>query len=158
MGLICNQVPWQNKVAERKKSYQSRNYPSRSIWITCSLSILVRMHWYCHLHDQPSCRKNSELPNPSKYSPNSCPYPILPLFTPRVFGCVVYVHLRKRDRNNVEPQNVKFIIVGFEVTQKGYRYLEPVHNKLYTTIDCELLESPTIFLYLVLKGRLLVMT
>ena len=35
--------------------------------------------------------------------------------------------------------------VGYGVTQKGYRCLDPIHNKLYTTMDCEFFEESYYF-------------
>ena len=35
--------------------------------------------------------------------------------------------------------------MGYEVTQKGYWCFDPVHNKLYTTMDCEFFEDSYYF-------------
>ena len=40
---------------------------------------------------------------------------------PRIFGCVVYVHLPSRIRTKFEPQASKCVFLGYGVTQKGYR-------------------------------------
>ena len=47
---------------------------------------------------------------------------------PRVFGCVVYVHLKKGDRNKLQPRAVKCVFVGYGVHQKDYRCFDPVHD------------------------------
>ena len=59
---------------------------------------------------------------------------------PRIFGCVVYVHLPKTARNKLEPRAIKCIFVVYCVNQKGYRCFDPTQNKLYTTMNCEFFE------------------
>ena len=60
---------------------------------------------------------------------------------PRVFSCVVYVHHPKQARKKLEPRVIKCILIGYGVHQKDYRCFDPVHNKLYTTMDCDFFES-----------------
>ena len=60
---------------------------------------------------------------------------------PHIFGCVVYVHLPSRVRKKFEPRAVKCVFLGYDTTQKGYRCYDPVHNKLYTTMDCDFFEQ-----------------
>uniref|UniRef100_A0A803LQS3 Reverse transcriptase Ty1/copia-type domain-containing protein n=1 Tax=Chenopodium quinoa TaxID=63459 RepID=A0A803LQS3_CHEQI len=60
---------------------------------------------------------------------------------PRVFGCVVYVHLPKRARNKLEPRAVKCVFIGYGVHQKGYRCYDPIQKRVYTTLDCEFFEQ-----------------
>ena len=60
---------------------------------------------------------------------------------PRVFGCVVYIHLPKQARNKLKPRVVKCDFIGYEVHQKGYRCFDPIHNKLYTTMDYDFFKS-----------------
>ena len=61
--------------------------------------------------------------------------------TPCVFGCIVYVHLSPHTRHKLEPCVVECVFLGYGVTQKGYRCFDPLHNKLYTTLDCDFFES-----------------
>ena len=56
---------------------------------------------------------------------------------PRIFGCVVYVHLPKPARTKLEHRAVKCISVGYGTNQKGYRCFDPTQNKMYTTMDCD---------------------
>ena len=42
--------------------------------------------------------------------------PTIHSLPPRVFGCVVYVHLPKRERNKLEPRAVKCVFVGYGTT------------------------------------------
>ena len=60
---------------------------------------------------------------------------------PRIFGCVVYVHLPSRVRTKFEPRAFKCVFLGYDITQKGYRCYDPLHNKLYTTMDCDFFEQ-----------------
>ena len=60
--------------------------------------------------------------------------------SPRIFGCVVYIHLPSRVRTKFEPRVVKCVFFGYGVIQKGYRCYDPIQNKLYTTIDSDFFE------------------
>lgn len=70
----------------------------------------------------------------------------------RVFGRVVYVHLRK-SRNKLEPRAVKCVFVGYGTNQKGYRCFNPVNNRVYTTMDCDFFESTYYFDHLSRQGE-----
>jgi len=67
--------------------------------------------------------------------------PIIHELPPRIFGCTVYVHLPSRSRNKLEPRDIKCIFVGYGTSQKGYRCFDPLHNLIYTTMDCEFFET-----------------
>uniref|UniRef100_A0A803M5B1 Retrovirus-related Pol polyprotein from transposon TNT 1-94 n=1 Tax=Chenopodium quinoa TaxID=63459 RepID=A0A803M5B1_CHEQI len=75
---------------------------------------------------------------------------------PRVFGCVVYVHLPKRDRNKLEPRAVKCVFVGYGINQKGYRCFDPLHNRMYTTMDCDFFEHSYFYPQLSPQGETVV--
>ena len=72
---------------------------------------------------------------------------------PRIFGCVVYVHLPKGDRNKLEPRAVNCVFVGYGVSPKGYRCFDPVHDKMYITMDCEFFEESYYFSQLGPQGE-----
>ena len=61
-----------------------------------------------------------------------------------MFSCVVYVNLKKGDRNKLQHRAVKCVFVGYGVHQKGYRCFDPVHDKMYTIMDCVFLKIPFI--------------
>uniref|UniRef100_A0A803NB30 Reverse transcriptase Ty1/copia-type domain-containing protein n=1 Tax=Chenopodium quinoa TaxID=63459 RepID=A0A803NB30_CHEQI len=67
--------------------------------------------------------------------------PLVHSLPPRVFGCVVYVHLPKRARNKLEPRAIKCVFIGYGVYQKGYRCYDPIQKRVYTTLDCEFFEQ-----------------
>lgn len=48
--------------------------------------------------------------------------PTVPNLSPRVFGCVAFVHLHKPFRNKLEPRALRCVFVGYASHQKGYRY------------------------------------
>ena len=60
---------------------------------------------------------------------------------PRIFGCVVYVHLSKQNRTKLEPRVIKCVSLGYEVNQKGYRCFDPLQNQMYTTMNCDFFEQ-----------------
>lgn len=67
--------------------------------------------------------------------------PLSHTLCPRLFGCIVYVHLLKRSHNKLEARPLKCVFERYEVTQKGYRCLDPITNHIYTTMDCYFVEN-----------------
>lgn len=72
---------------------------------------------------------------------------------PRVFGCIVYVHLQKGVRTKLEPRAVKCVFLGYGVNQKGYRCYDPIQDKIYTTLDCEFFEQSYYYTQLSPQGE-----
>ncbi|KAJ0589411.1 putative RNA-directed DNA polymerase [Helianthus annuus] len=60
---------------------------------------------------------------------------------PRVFGCTVFVHVPKMDRGKLGPCAEKCVFVGYGVNQKGYRCYNPKRRHMYTTMNCDFLET-----------------
>jgi hypothetical protein len=85
-------------------------------------------------HKTPLDTLKQHIPVPSSHS-----------LLPRVFGCVVYVHLPPRVRNKLEPRAIKCVFLGYGTTQKGYRCFDPIANRMYTTMDCEFFEESYYF-------------
>ena len=67
--------------------------------------------------------------------------------SPKIFGCIVFVHCPKRMRNKLEPKAVKCVFVGYGRHQKGYRCYDPQTQKVYTTMDCEFIEHDFYYHY-----------
>ena len=44
-----------------------------------------------------------------------------------------------------EPRAVKCVFLGYGTTQKGYRCYDLVHNKIYTTMDCDFFEHSSYY-------------
>ena len=61
--------------------------------------------------------------------------PIVPNLPPRVFGCVVFVHLPKEQRNKLESRALKCIFVGYSSSHKGYRCYHPTTKNIYMTMN-----------------------
>lgn len=49
----------------------------------------------------------------------------------RVFGCLAYVLVRKRDRKALQPHSRKYIFVGYPDGTKAYKFWDPVVQKFY---------------------------
>lgn len=64
---------------------------------------------------------------------------------PRVFGCVVYVHLHKHQRSKLEPRAIRCMFVGYGPHQKGYRCYHPPTRHMFTTMDVHFHESSMYF-------------
>jgi hypothetical protein len=64
---------------------------------------------------------------------------------PKVFGCVVYVHIQKNLRSKLEPCAQKCVFLGFGTNQKGYKYYNPNTKKFFTTMDVTFLEEEYFF-------------
>ena len=60
---------------------------------------------------------------------------------PHIFGCVVYVHLSKQTRTKLDPRAIQCIFLGYGVNHKGYRCFDPIHNRMYTTMDLDFFEQ-----------------
>ncbi|KAM2392165.1 hypothetical protein ACFX1X_035690 [Malus domestica] len=61
--------------------------------------------------------------------------------TPRVFGCVVYVHIHKIHRTKLDPCALRCVFVGFSSHQKRYQCYHPETRHLYVTMDVTFSES-----------------
>nr|GEV23507.1 putative ribonuclease H-like domain-containing protein [Tanacetum cinerariifolium] len=66
--------------------------------------------------------------------------PILTL-QPKVFGCTVFVHIPKSYRDKLDPCAEKCVFVGYGVNQKGYRCYNPKTRRMFTTMNCDFLET-----------------
>lgn len=49
--------------------------------------------------------------------------------TPRVFGCVAYVHIHSNNRGKLDPRATKSVFIGYSSTQKGYKCYHPQTRK-----------------------------
>lgn len=71
--------------------------------------------------------------------------PTVLMLDPRIFGCVVFVHLHKNQRTKLDPCAVKCLFLGYGVHKKGYKCFDPITNKTYITMDVTFLESEPFF-------------
>ena len=68
-------------------------------------------------------------------------FPSLPNLEPRVFGCIVYVHIPKFERSKLDPRANKYIFVGYAEHQKWYRCYDPLTKRMYISLDVSFHES-----------------
>jgi len=64
---------------------------------------------------------------------------------PKIFGCVVFVHVLKHQRSKLDPYVVICVFLGYGSHTKGYRCYDPLTRKLYVTIDVTFLETEYFF-------------
>lgn len=55
----------------------------------------------------------------------------------RIFGCVAMTHILPKDRKKMDPKSKRMIFVGYPLTQKGYRVIDPTKN-FETTVSREI--------------------
>ena len=67
--------------------------------------------------------------------------PFVHSLSPKIFGCIVFVHYPKRMQNKLEPRAVKCVFVGYGRNQTGYRCYDTQARRVYTTMDCEFIEN-----------------
>ncbi|XP_071726865.1 uncharacterized protein [Rutidosis leptorrhynchoides] len=60
---------------------------------------------------------------------------------PRIFGCSVFVHIPKTERTKLDPCAEKCVMVGYGVNQKGYRCYSPRKRHVFTTMNCDFIET-----------------
>ena len=66
---------------------------------------------------------------------NTVSAPTILNMSPKVFGCVAFVHLHKPKRNKLEPHALRCVFVGYALHQKFYRCYHPPSRKIYVTLD-----------------------
>ena len=64
---------------------------------------------------------------------------------PKIFGCVVFVHVLKHQRSKLDPYVVICVFLGYGSHTKGYRCYAPLTRKLYVAIDLTFLETEYFF-------------
>ena len=137
----CLDTPQKNVVAERKNRTlheitRSLLIESRSPSYLWPEAIATAAYLTNRLPSKPLNYKT-----PLETLGSFVPLPSFHSLSPRIFGCVVFVHLPKQSRTKLEAWAIRCIFVGYEVNQKGYRCFELVHNRMYTTMDCDFFEQ-----------------
>ncbi|KAM2350107.1 hypothetical protein ACFX1X_013543 [Malus domestica] len=66
--------------------------------------------------------------------------------TPRVFGCVAYVHIHKIHCSKLDPCALRCVFLGFASQQKGYKCYHPETRNMYVTMDVTLSLNLSIFI------------
>lgn len=142
----CSQTPQQNEASERKNRsileiahalLLGTNVPTRH-WddaVTTAVYLLNRM---------PS--KILNFKTSLQMLSSHVELPTVLMLDPRIFRCVVFVHLHKNQRTKLDPCAVKCLFLGYGVHKKGYKCFDPTTNKTYITRDVTFLESEPFFL------------
>ena len=59
----------------------------------------------------------------------------------RVFECVAYVHVPKKQRQKLNDKGVKCIFIDYNSESKAYRLYDPIDKKIVISRDVEFLEN-----------------
>ncbi|KAK8967950.1 hypothetical protein KSP40_PGU010707 [Platanthera guangdongensis] len=110
------------------------------------LSYVSSSEWHCHLEHPPLNILSKVLPDVSIREftfPFNLLFTSTPPFsvTPRVFGCVCYVHNLDPSTNKLAPRATKYMFVGYSCIQKGYVCFSPKDHKVVTSADVTFLED-----------------
>ncbi|KAM2707578.1 hypothetical protein EV1_036542 [Malus domestica] len=137
----CPHTPQQNGVDERKNRHIletaralliGASVPKR-FWpeaVTYAVYVINRM---------PS--RVVEFRTPLQVLTEHVPVVSTNTLTPRVFGCVAYVHIHKIHRSKLDPCALWCVFVGFASQQKGYKCYHPETRHMYVTMDVTFSES-----------------
>ena len=53
----------------------------------------------------------------------------------RIFGTIAYIHIPKAERRKLESKSLKCYFVGYSLTQKAYRFWDPVSRRIKISRD-----------------------
>ena len=93
----------------------------------------------CMLYRMPS--RVVEFRTPLQVLTEHVPVVSTNTLTPRVFGCVAYVHIHKIHHSKLDPCAFWCVFVGFASHQKGYKCYHPATCHMYITMDVTFSES-----------------
>ncbi|RVW26366.1 Retrovirus-related Pol polyprotein from transposon TNT 1-94 [Vitis vinifera] len=132
----CSNTPQQNGVAERKNRHLLEVVRASLITAKIPISYLGEaitsttylINWI------PSSPINFQ--TPLQALTNAIVAPIVrPKSTPRVFGCVTFVHLHKYQRTKLTSHALQCVFVGHALHKKGYRCYHPPTRGMFITMD-----------------------
>ena len=67
--------------------------------------------------------------------------PLSSTLEPKLFGCTVFAHIPKHDRDKFSSCAVKCVFLGYGKNQKGYRCYDLSTDRMYITMNCDFVES-----------------
>ena len=81
---------------------------------------------------------------PSRVLENKAPISVLSQFylecnssnqlSPRILGCVSYVHIHAQNQVKLDPRALKCIFFGYLATKKGYKSYHPASKKIISKL------------------------
>ena len=132
----CTYTPQQNGLAERKigdimdkfRTLTEQSQLPKTLW---SLSVMTYVHLINRLPTNTVKMKSpievlEQLFPKARLNNN---------LTPRVFGCVSYVHLHGPSVDKFSVNALKCVFIGYSNTQKGYKCYYPPTRKIVITKD-----------------------
>nr|GEX27893.1 putative ribonuclease H-like domain-containing protein [Tanacetum cinerariifolium] len=137
----CAHTPEQNEVSERKNHFL--------LEITCALMIESHVPKYfwpealataTYLVNRLPTRPLG-LKTPLQVLSKFHKLPSILTLEPRVFGCSVFVHIPKMERFKIDPCAEKYVLVGYEINQHGYRCYSSSKRHIFTTMNYDFLET-----------------
>ncbi|PKU75882.1 Retrovirus-related Pol polyprotein from transposon TNT 1-94 [Dendrobium catenatum] len=131
LGIIhqftCPYSPPQNGVAERKHRHLAETI--RSLLLEASLP---HTFWVDTLFTATYLINRLPSPNTSHKSPYEILYRRSPNYKfLKVFGCLCYPWLKPYTSSKLSPLSHPCVFIGYAQSQKGYRCLDPLTNKVY---------------------------
>jgi transposase InsO family protein len=137
----CVGTPQQNGVAERKnrhiletaRSLLFENHVPKNFWDTAVVAAVYV------INRLPTKANNYQ--TPLRTLAIHCPIPSVLSLTPKIFGCVAYVHVPKTQRSKIDPCAVKCVYLGIGFNQKGYKCYDPDTRKWFVTMDVTFVEN-----------------
>ena len=142
----CINTPQQNEVAERKNGHLLNT--TRALLFQGNA---LKSYW------GEAVLTTTYLKNriPSRVLDNKSPLEVLKSFyphsrtsnglTPRVFGCIAFVHVHSQHRDKLDPRAIKCVFLGYSSTQKGYKCYNPSTRKFYISANVTFIENKPFF-------------
>jgi transposase InsO family protein len=139
----CVDTPQQNGVAERKnrhllevtRSLMIDMHVPKSYWGDALLTAAYL------INRMPS--RVLEFKTPLEVL--SPPFSTSKGVSPKVFGCVCFVHIHGQTLGKLDPRALKCVFVGYSPTQKGYKCYHPHSRKRFVSMDVTFFESQPYF-------------
>ncbi|KAL0641218.1 hypothetical protein Bca4012_103077 [Brassica carinata] len=133
----CPYTPQQNGVAERKNRHLME--VARSMMYHANVP---KRFWGDAV--QTACYLINRIP--TKVLKNLSPFEVLNKSKPyidhlRVFGCLCYVWVPGEQRNKLEAKSTKAMLIGYSVTQKGYKCYDPATRRVLVSRDVKFIET-----------------
>lgn len=127
--ISCPHTPQQNGLAERKhrhiadmtRTLLATSHAPLNLWVEAALTSVFLINL---------------LPTPLLQwsSPFYVLHNRLPDYSSlRTFGCACYPHLGPYVTNKLMPRSVECVFLGYSLQHKGYRCLDPISQRVYTS-------------------------